>query len=140
MAWMSVYLFVVVPSVLDEKDPCASLSCGWRTWHGMGTDACLAAPCADDPKEAIAENLFNRSEEFKARRSKQIQTPDFPTTTIGSFPQTPGAHSTSCLPLTLSCRPPSKRLLCHTPSASNDFQSDKHAEVMTRSLSGRLSA
>lgn len=46
--------------------------------------------CVDDPKEAIAENLFNRSEDFKARRAKQIQTPDFPTTTIGSFPQTPG--------------------------------------------------
>jgi hypothetical protein len=48
--------------------------------------------CADDPKEAIAENLFNRSEDFKARRAKQIQTPDFPTTTIGSFPQTAGVH------------------------------------------------
>ena len=59
--------------------------------------ACLC--CADDPKEAIAENLFNRSEEFKARRAKQIQTPDFPTTTIGSFPQTPGNHLCHCSPL-----------------------------------------
>ncbi|CAL8468951.1 g8492 [Coccomyxa elongata] len=48
-----------------------------------------ALPTVNDPKEAIAENLFNRSEDFKARRAKQIQTPDFPTTTIGSFPQTP---------------------------------------------------
>lgn len=46
--------------------------------------------CADDPKEATAENLFNRSDDFEARRAKQIQTPNFPTTTIGSFPQTPG--------------------------------------------------
>ena len=47
--------------------------------------------CADDPKEQIAENLFGRSQEFKARRGSQIQTVEFPTTTIGSFPQTAGA-------------------------------------------------
>ena len=50
---------------------------------------------ADDPKEQIEESLFNRSQEFKARRESQIQTVDFPTTTIGSFPQTAGAHSLS---------------------------------------------
>lgn len=48
--------------------------------------------CADDPKEQIAENLFGRSQDFKARRGSQIQTVEFPTTTIGSFPQTAGAH------------------------------------------------
>ena len=48
---------------------------------------------ADDPKEKIEESLFNRSQEFKARRKSQIQTVDFPTTTIGSFPQTAGACS-----------------------------------------------
>ena len=45
---------------------------------------------ADDPKEQIAENLFNRSQEFKSRRGSQIKTVEFPTTTIGSFPQTAG--------------------------------------------------
>ena len=45
---------------------------------------------ADDPKEQISEDLFNRSQEFKSRRGSQIQMVDFPTTTIGSFPQTAG--------------------------------------------------
>lgn len=34
--------------------------------------------------------LFNRPEDFKTRRPKQIKTPPFPTTSIGSFPQTAG--------------------------------------------------
>lgn len=51
--------------------------------------------CADDPKEQIEEKLFNRSQEFKTRREAQIQTVEFPTTTIGSFPQTAGALSMS---------------------------------------------
>lgn len=67
--------------------------------------------CADDPKEAIAENLFNRSEDFKARRAKQIQTPDFPTTTIGSFPQTAGVCPA------LPCPPALPATLC-TPRPS----------------------
>jgi len=49
--------------------------------------------CADDPKEQIEEKLFNRSQDFKARRGSQIQTVEFPTTTIGSFPQTTGELS-----------------------------------------------
>ena len=54
--------------------------------------------CADDPKEQIAENLFGRSQDFKARRGSQIQTVEFPTTTIGSFPQTAGAPRPSKSP------------------------------------------
>ena len=50
-----------------------------------------ACVCAADPKKQIEESLFNRSEDFKSRRPKQIQTGDFPTTTIGSFPQTAGS-------------------------------------------------
>ncbi len=53
--------------------------------------------CADDPKEQLKEAMFNRSEEFKVRRKTQIQTVDFPTTTIGSFPQTAGASGPSQL-------------------------------------------
>ncbi len=34
--------------------------------------------------------MFERSEGFEARRPKQIDVPPFPTTTIGSFPQTNG--------------------------------------------------
>ena len=37
--------------------------------------------------------LFNRGEVFAKRRGSQIQTVDFPTTSIGSFPQTAGAHA-----------------------------------------------
>ena len=35
--------------------------------------------------------MFERSEDFETRRPKQIEMPAFPTTTIGSFPQTNGA-------------------------------------------------
>ena len=59
---------------------------------------------ADDPKEAIEEAKFSRSEPFKTRRAKQIQTVDFPTTTIGSFPQTAGAHH--CAPVMTWCELP----------------------------------
>lgn len=45
---------------------------------------------AGDPKDEVAETLFNRAEVFAKRRSSQIQTVDFPTTSIGSFPQTTG--------------------------------------------------
>ncbi len=40
----------------------------------------------------MAEKLFNRAEVFAKRRAEQIQTVDFPTTSIGSFPQTAGAR------------------------------------------------
>ena len=59
---------------------------------------------ADDPKEAIEEAKFSRSEPFKTRRAKQIQTVDFPTTTIGSFPQTAGAQH--CALVMAWCRLP----------------------------------
>lgn len=36
-----------------------------------------------------AEALYSRSEKYEDRRSKQRQFPAFPTTSIGSFPQTP---------------------------------------------------
>eukprot|EP00208_Stichococcus_sp_RCC1054_P007050 CAMPEP_0206136888 /NCGR_PEP_ID=MMETSP1473-20131121/2104_1 /ASSEMBLY_ACC=CAM_ASM_001109 /TAXON_ID=1461547 /ORGANISM="Stichococcus sp, Strain RCC1054" /LENGTH=757 /DNA_ID=CAMNT_0053529723 /DNA_START=157 /DNA_END=2430 /DNA_ORIENTATION=- len=49
----------------------------------------LPAPKAptDDQLE-LEEKLFERSEDFETRRPKQIDVPAFPTTTIGSFPQT----------------------------------------------------
>ncbi|KAL6745237.1 cobalamin-independent methionine synthase [Haematococcus lacustris] len=43
------------------------------------------------PKELtfeIPDNLYRRPEAYSVRRSKQISMPAFPTTTIGSFPQT----------------------------------------------------
>lgn len=49
---------------------------------------CVAT--ADDSLELEAA-LFERSEDFETRRPKQIAMPAFPTTTIGSFPQTNGA-------------------------------------------------
>lgn len=47
----------------------------------------------DDPAVAkrlgdLSESDFRRSEDFAARRPQQIELPLFPTTTIGSFPQT----------------------------------------------------
>ena len=37
----------------------------------------------------VTADMFSRSEAFIARREKQVAVPRFPTTTIGSFPQTP---------------------------------------------------
>ena len=45
----------------------------------------------------MAEALFNRAEVFAKRRGSQIQTVDFPTTSIGSFPQTAGACAAMCV-------------------------------------------
>ena len=84
--------------------------------------------CADDPKEQLKEAMFNRSEEFKVRRATQIQTVDFPTTTIGSFPQTAGRSPPrhSFLPLArmlARCEPQSwkvgRRWLLCSSSCSN---------------------
>ena len=44
----------------------------------------------------LDEALFSRSEDFETRRPKQVAMPPFPTTTIGSFPQTNGARATRC--------------------------------------------
>ena len=45
---------------------------------------------ADDAME-LEEKLFERCEDYETRRGKQVEMPAFPTTTIGSFPQTNGA-------------------------------------------------
>eukprot|EP01060_Flectonema_neradi_P001961 TRINITY_DN111_c0_g1_i15.p1 TRINITY_DN111_c0_g1~~TRINITY_DN111_c0_g1_i15.p1 ORF type:complete len:768 (+),score=203.42 TRINITY_DN111_c0_g1_i15:64-2367(+) len=37
----------------------------------------------------VTADMFSRSEAFDVRREKQVSVPRFPTTTIGSFPQTP---------------------------------------------------
>lgn len=39
----------------------------------------------------LEEKLFERCEDYETRRGKQVAMPAFPTTTIGSFPQTNGA-------------------------------------------------
>ena len=49
-----------------------------------------AGPSAADQQLELEEKMFERSEGFEARRPKQIEVPPFPTTTIGSFPQTNG--------------------------------------------------
>ena len=53
--------------------------------------------CAGDKTLELDEALFNRSEDFETRSPKQIAMPAFPTTTIGSFPQTSGAHPPSAV-------------------------------------------
>ncbi len=45
---------------------------------------------AGNPTQDLKEELFNRSLPFEKRRGQQIQMPAFPTTSIGSFPQTAG--------------------------------------------------
>ena len=41
----------------------------------------------------VPDSQFNRPEPFEKRRGKQISTHAFPTTSIGSFPQTAGELS-----------------------------------------------
>lgn len=54
------------------------------------TDTGLVNPGGGKPNEATFEHhLITRSEAYEKRRGKQYQYPPFPTTTIGSFPQTP---------------------------------------------------
>ena len=45
----------------------------------------------------LDEAMFSRSEDFETRRPKQVAMPAFPTTTIGSFPQTNGVRRHRCL-------------------------------------------
>jgi hypothetical protein len=49
---------------------------------------------AGNPVNNVAEDQFNRPEEFEKRRSQQISFHAFPTTSIGSFPQTAGKSGT----------------------------------------------
>ena len=51
---------------------------------------------AGDPQAGLDKKLFTRSEPFEKRRDTQIKTPPFPTTTIGSFPQTAGVPLLQC--------------------------------------------
>ena len=46
---------------------------------------------AADAAMELEEKLFERCEDYETRRGKQVAMPAFPTTTIGSFPQTNGA-------------------------------------------------
>lgn len=56
-------------------------------------------PFTGDISLELDEALFNRSEDFETRRPKQLAMPAFPTTTIGSFPQTNGAlHPSTSAP------------------------------------------
>lgn len=62
--------------------------CDSLHWHACESkmDGC----CAGNPVKNVPEADFNRPEPFEQRRGKQISTDAFPTTSIGSFPQTAG--------------------------------------------------
>ena len=49
--------------------------------------------CTGDPTTDVDKAKFNRAEAFEQRRPKQYNNEPFATTTIGSFPQTPGLPS-----------------------------------------------
>ncbi|PNH08972.1 5-methyltetrahydropteroyltriglutamate--homocysteine methyltransferase [Tetrabaena socialis] len=51
-----------------------------------GTVPCGAGDTAH--RQGLPDELFSRSQPYAARREVQVQLPAFPTTTIGSFPQT----------------------------------------------------
>ena len=46
-----------------------------------------------NPVKNVAADQFDRPSSFEERRRQQIATHAFPTTSIGSFPQTAGLHS-----------------------------------------------
>ena len=52
---------------------------------------------AENTAKDVAEDQFDRPENFETRRPKQINTHAFPTTSIGSFPQTAGEFSIDIL-------------------------------------------
>ena len=89
--------------------------------------------CTDDLKEAVEESKFSRSEPFKARRAKQVQTVDFPTTTIGSFPQTPGEFFTGSLHMPLH---PLSRGLCTSGLVDACCQASSVLPTLCASASG----
>ena len=47
-------------------------------------------PHTGNTAKDVAEDQFDRPEDFETRRPKQVNTHAFPTTSIGSFPQTAG--------------------------------------------------
>jgi 5-methyltetrahydropteroyltriglutamate--homocysteine methyltransferase len=66
------------------EDDLAELSARLAAFRAFAPrDAALSARLA-----ALDDGVFSRSEDFQQRRAKQIPLPLFPTTTIGSFPQT----------------------------------------------------
>ncbi len=52
---------------------------------------------AGNPVKNVAADQFNRPSSFEERRKQQIATHAFPTTSIGSFPQTAGDRDTPSL-------------------------------------------
>lgn len=62
--------------------------CGADQWLYVGLG--FRAVRAGNPVNNVPEDQFNRPEEFEKRRSQQISFHAFPTTSIGSFPQTAG--------------------------------------------------
>lgn len=47
-----------------------------------------------DPSLSLERGLFDRPEPYEVRRPKHVVTRAFPTTTIGSFPQTADVRRT----------------------------------------------
>ncbi len=61
---------------------------------GAGAAGGAAASAGDYRQQhGLGEDMFVRPEGFEERRAKQHQTHAFPTTTIGSFPQTAGGST-----------------------------------------------
>ena len=59
----------------------------------------------------VPEEQFNRPEAFEKRRSQQISFHAFPTTSIGSFPQTAGDPSFAAIAAT--CAPVRRSTCCN---------------------------
>ncbi|MGA9190712.1 MAG: 5-methyltetrahydropteroyltriglutamate--homocysteine S-methyltransferase [Anaerolineales bacterium] len=61
-----------------------ALQARWAAFKAFAPDDAAVAQRLGD----LSEAAFQRIEDYEARRPQQIQLPIFPTTTIGSFPQT----------------------------------------------------
>lgn len=74
-------------------------------------------PQVDNPVSDIEQKLFSRSQEFASRIPQQLKTHAFPTSSIGSFPQTPAIR---------------KARLAHKKGQLNDADYEKEVnEYMT---------
>lgn len=68
----------------DATDRLEEWNSRWRAFQEFAP----SDPALEAEINSLDEEAFRRPESYEQRRSKQIQMPPFPTTTIGSFPQT----------------------------------------------------
>ena len=75
---------------LQHQLPWPCHCCQFQAAACMLNLSCFECDPTGDPTTNVDKAKFTRAEPFEQRRSKQYNNEPFATTTIGSFPQTPG--------------------------------------------------